>query len=631
MKTSLSHRLRLAGVVVAAGALTLTLAGPAVAHAAPAGTVVPDANFAACLNGILGEPDPAAPITADQLESLTQDVNCFTRGIKSIDGAQYLTSLTRLDLFDNQVSDITPLSGLTNLTTLGLDENHVSDINPLSGLTNLTTLWLDEDQVSDISPLSGLPNLTQLFFDGNQVSDISSLSGLTKLTGLGFSSNQVSDISPLSGLTNLTQLYLDSNQVSDINPLSGLTNLTELLLQDNQISDINPLSGLTNLTTLWLITNQVSDINPLANLTNLTQLFLDANQISDINPLANLTNLTQLSLGLNQISDISPLANLTNLTELYLYSNQIWDISPLSGLTKLTTLDLSSNHISDLSGLPNTPSRWWATYQSLAGMTVAAGDVVGLPAVRPMPGASPVVWSVSSGSATISGATFTANSPGSVSLTWSDSGSSFSGTVNVTVVAPLPTDCGFVDVASTSQYAGNICWMKTTGVTTGTTPTTYSPAANVTRGQMAAFMYRLAGSPTFAPPATPSFSDVPASNEFYTQIEWLKHTGITTGTTPTTYSPAANVTRGQMAAFMYRLAGSPIFSAPAKPSFSDVPVSNEFYKQIEWLKHTGITTGTSPTTYSPVANVTREQMAAFMYRLAQQGYYCTGYPDGVGC
>jgi len=198
-------------------------------------------------------------------------------------------------------------------------------------------------------------------------------------------------------------------------------------------------------------------------------------------------------------------------------------------------------------------------------------------------------------------------------------------------VSAAAASCGFVDVSSSNQYGSYICWMKTTGVTTGTSPTTYAPAANVTRGQMAAFMYRLAGSPTFTAPSKPTFTDVPASNEFFKQVEWLKHTGITTGTTPTTFAPTANVTRGQMAAFMYRLAGSPAFTAPTKATFSDVPASNEFFKQIEWLKNTGITTGTTPTTYTPVANVTREQMAAFMYRLAQKGYYCTDYPGGANC
>jgi len=566
MRLSLSRRFRLAGVAIAAGALTLTLMGPAVAQAAPA-TVVPDADFAACLNGILGVADPAAPITQAQLQGLgsTTNVSCVNMGIKSIEGAQYLTNLTMLSLAYDQVSDISQLSSLANLTELELFRNQISNIKPLSGLRRLTFLDLDYNQIPNISALSGLTNLTWLGLRSNLISDASALSGLSSLDILDLGTNHLSDIRPLSGLTNLTSLSLGTNNVSNIEPLSGLTNLTYLDLSENQISDIRVLSGLTNLGSLELSYNQISDLRPLSGL-GLDYLAVDDNHVSDL--------------------------------------------TPLSGL------DLS----------------WFsADRQSLPGMTVTAGAAGILPVTVADGGFPPVSWSVLSGSATISGTTFTPTSPGIVVLGWSNQSGSFTGTVNVTVLAPVSVGCGFVDVPSSNQYGSYICWMKTTGVTTGTTPTTYAPAANVTRGQMAAFMYRLAGSPTFNPPSKPTFGDVPASNEFFKQIEWLKHTGITTGTTPTTFAPTANVTRGQMAAFMYRLAGSPTFSPPSKSTFTDVPASNEFFKQIEWLKNTGITTGTTPTTYAPVANVTREQMAAFMYRLAQKGYYCTDYPGGANC
>jgi len=549
MRLSLSRRFRLAGVAIAAGALTLTLVGPAVAQAAPA-TVVPDANFAACLNGILGVADPAAPITQVQLAGL-DSVGCVGPGITSIDGAQYLTSMKSLELSGNQVSDLRPLSGLTNLMILGLNANQISDISPLSGLSGLTTLYLDENQVSDLTPLSRL-----------------------NLTHLSASENQISDIGPLSGLTYLAILTLDSNQISAITALSGLSRLRALQLDGNRISNLTPLSGL-------------------------------------------------------------------DLLALEIADNQVSDISPLSGLINLGYLDISNNHVSDLSALQNAPSLQsltpafeaglFAGGQSLAARTVTAGDTVSLPSVTAMPGYSPVIWSVLSGSATISGTTFRPASPGVAVLGWSDKGGIFTGTVNVNVLAAASTNCGFADVPSSNQYGSYICWMKATGVTTGTSPTTFAPAANVTRGQMAAFMYRLAGSPAFNPPSKPTFTDVPASNEFFKQIEWLKHTGITTGTTATTFAPAANVTRGQMAAFMYRLAASPAFNPPSKPTFTDVPASNEFFKQIEWLKHTGITTGTTATTFAPSANVTREQMAAFMYRLAQGRYYCTSYAGGANC
>ena len=133
------------------------------------------------------------------------------------------------------------------------------------------------------------------------------------------------------------------------------------------------------------------------------------------------------------------------------------------------------------------------------------------------------------------------------------------------------------------------------------------------------------------PPTCSRFADVPASSEYAPYICWLASTGVTTGTSATTFSPTANVTRQQMAAFLYRAAGQPAYSPPAKPSFSDVPANSQYFLWIEWLKTTGITTGTSPTTFSPTATVTRQQMAAFLYRLSGTQLSCTQYSSGVGC
>ena len=115
---------------------------------------------------------------------------------------------------DNQISDISALSGLTNLTFLFLTDNQISDIAALAGMTNLTLLYLDNNQISNIPLLSGLTNLVGLILSGNQISDISPLSGLTNLDGLNLNGNQVSDISALSGMTNLSMLDLEHNSLN---------------------------------------------------------------------------------------------------------------------------------------------------------------------------------------------------------------------------------------------------------------------------------------------------------------------------------------------------------------------------------------------------------------------------------
>ena len=79
------------------------------------------------------------------------------------------------------------------------------------------------------------------------------------------------------------------------------------------------------------------------------------------------------------------------------------------------------------------------------------------------------------------------------------------------------------------------------------------------------------------------------------------------------FSPADVVTRAQMATFLWRMEGS--LSAPVS-GFADVPRGSYFARAVDWLLERGITTGTSSTTFSPNQAVTRAQMAAFLYRLA---------------
>jgi internalin A len=178
-----------------------------------------------------------------------------------------LSHLTELSLYNNQITDFTPLSALTNLTNLNLGNNQITDITGLSALTNLTELSLSDNQITDITGLSALINLTALSLIWNQITDITELSALTNLTALSLVCNQITDITGLSRLTNLTWLSLDNNQITDITGLSALTNLTKLSLSINQIIDITSLSALTNLTELDVENNPITGLNLSVELT----------------------------------------------------------------------------------------------------------------------------------------------------------------------------------------------------------------------------------------------------------------------------------------------------------------------------------------------------------------------------
>ncbi len=177
----------------------------------------------------------------------------------------------------------------------------------------------------------------------------------------------------------------------------------------------------------------------------------------------------------------------------------------------------------------------------------------------------------------------------------------------------------FPDVTPSTDFADEMEWLRATKVTTGYPDGTYRPVQPVERNAMAAFLYRAAGSPAFTAPSRPSFRDVPVGAPFFKEIEWLKHVGWTTGYNDGTYRPFAHINRDAMAAFLYRAAGSPAYTPPARPTFKDVPVGTQFRKEIEWLASTGITKGwdvTGGKEYRPVTPVNRDAMAAFLYRRA---------------
>ena len=81
--------------------------------------------------------------------------------------------------------------------------------------------------------------------------------------------------------------------------------------------------------------------------------------------------------------------------------------------------------------------------------------------------------------------------------------------------------------------------------------------------------------------------------------------------------PQDAVNRDAMAAFFYRYAGSPAFTAPDKPTFKDVAPNSMFYREIEWLAAQKVTTGWPDQTYRPLEPIHRDAMAAFLYRYNQ--------------
>lgn len=177
-------------------------------------------------------------------------------------------------------------------------------------------------------------------------------------------------------------------------------------------------------------------------------------------------------------------------------------------------------------------------------------------------------------------------------------------------------DMTFRDVSRGGEVERAVRWLAANGITTGVggDPAVFAPGGPVTRGQMAAFLWRMMDK-AGAPPEC-GFEDVSAASFYASAVCWLKAEGITVGTGDgSTYSPDLPVTRSQMARFLWRLAGKP--EAPMPANFGDVASAAGFAEAVDWLRAHGITVGMGGTnSFAPANVVTRSQMASFLHRLA---------------
>ena len=217
--------------------LLIFFAGCGESSAQNQAVTIPDVNLRAVIEDSLDKAS-GATITRAEMATLTR-IDARDTNIHNLVGLEYATSLIKLYLAGNSISDVSPLSNLTRLTELDIQHNAISDVSLLSNLTGLTKLDLEGNSISDASPLSNLTRLTFLDISANSMSDLSHLSGLIHLKHLKLFGNSISDVSPLSNLTGLTKLELQRNNIMDISQLvvnMGLGNGDEVNLLRNPLS-----------------------------------------------------------------------------------------------------------------------------------------------------------------------------------------------------------------------------------------------------------------------------------------------------------------------------------------------------------------------------------------------------------
>ena len=120
---------------------------------------------------------------------------------------------------------------------------------------------------------------------------------------------------------------------------------------------------------------------------------------------------------------------------------------------------------------------------------------------------------------------------------------------------------------------------------------------------------------SFVPGGELAFQDVRPGDWCYDAVRWAFEAGLMNGTSATAFTPNSPTTRGQIVAILYRLEGSPAMGANR---FSDVAPGAYYAAAVSWASAGGIVNGYGDGTFRPNNLITREQLAAFLYRYASQ-------------
>ncbi len=241
------------------------------------------------------------------LENLSL-TNCSLTNISGLSNASRLVSL---DLRDNAIKDLAPLSFMDKLADLNLSGNALTNLSHLSALENLSSLDVSYNSLTSLAPLATCPKLCVLIASNNQIKEIPVFDNTTVLTTLTLTSNELTNIAPLSKYTSLTGLDLAYNLITDVKSLSGLNKLASVNLSHNQITTLPSWSKNCALVELDVSYNKITSVSPLRGLSCLNYVMLDHNKLSNINPLAECRMLVRVSVFGNYVKDVSKLTEMS--------------------------------------------------------------------------------------------------------------------------------------------------------------------------------------------------------------------------------------------------------------------------------------------------------------------------------
>lgn len=567
------------------------------------------------------------------------------------------TNLTTLNCSENRLTSL-DLSKNTALTTLNCSYNKLAALD-VSNNTDLNDLICSENQLERLN-VSANTALTRLTCNDNKLVALV-LGQNTALTTLACDSNQLTSLD-VRGNTNLTKLYCGSNQLRTLD-LSQNKQLTSLLCAKNQLTSLDLSS--TKVTQESCDTNgnqytlNLKDGDNTFELSELTKFGFDVKKASNWRyGTVNGTTLTVNEGAETVLYNYSCGKDLTADFQLKVHADPVRAIKLTGigtdavrfddlnvGYSTVTVKDFIIRNTGNMSTgelkvmLEGTNGTAANAFQLSCENGTVVDDGILLPSIQ-VGGTVPTVKyqpadKLPAGTYT---ATVTVKSA-------DDDGKAISESFNISVkVLPEPDPVTHTVSFNANGGTGEMADVTATGASAaytlpacgftapqGTRFKGWATSANgavltgttiTVTGDITLYAIWEKTSVTPVTPTTPTqpaapklpFTDVSEDDWFYADAAYPYEKGVMKGTADETFAPGRSVTRGQLAAALYRMAGEP--AVTAKAAFTDVPADYWCAAAITWAAENGVVTGYGDGGFRPADAVQRQELAAMLFRFA---------------
>ena len=252
-----------------------------------------------------------------------------TWAISDMAFVQSLPKIVRLNISDNQITELKGLDSLSVLQTFNISRNRINELKGLDSLTCLQTLYISNNQIAELKGLDALIALQDFAISSNQITELKGLGALTALQKFHIFNNQIKKLKGLDALTGLQAFYIFNNQITDLEGLDSLATLQTFHIAKNHITKLKGLDALKALKTFDISFNQIVDLEGLDALRSLQSFHISHNQITDLKGLDALSSLELFNISDNKIIDLKGLDALSSLQSFDISGNKIADITPL--------------------------------------------------------------------------------------------------------------------------------------------------------------------------------------------------------------------------------------------------------------------------------------------------------------